>query len=148
MTNKRQVYIQKQTTITVPFHDVDALHIVWHGHYYKYFEIARTVLLCAMDYDYPQMLASSFAWPVIESQCKYRSPLRYGMSVIVQASVVEYIHRLKIEYVVLLEDTGQRLANGYTVQVAVDMKTQTLCLNTPSCFREKIEQAIKQDKKV
>ena len=23
----------------VPFHDVDALHIVWHGHYYKYLEV-------------------------------------------------------------------------------------------------------------
>ncbi|MEZ4452430.1 MAG: hypothetical protein R3B09_23395 [Nannocystaceae bacterium] len=22
----------------VPFHDVDALRIVWHGHYYKYME--------------------------------------------------------------------------------------------------------------
>ena len=21
--------------LEVPFHDVDSLHIVWHGHYYK-----------------------------------------------------------------------------------------------------------------
>ena len=31
--------------IEVPFHDVDALRIVWHGHYYKYLELARTQLL-------------------------------------------------------------------------------------------------------
>ena len=27
----------------MPFHDVDALHVVWHGHYYKYLELAREV---------------------------------------------------------------------------------------------------------
>ncbi|MDH3602364.1 MAG: hypothetical protein OEU26_22345, partial [Candidatus Tectomicrobia bacterium] len=24
----------------VPFHDVDMMGVVWHGHYYKYFELA------------------------------------------------------------------------------------------------------------
>ena len=28
----------------VPFHDIDILGIVWHGHYNKYFELARTAL--------------------------------------------------------------------------------------------------------
>ena len=26
--------------IEVPFHDVDTMHVVWHGHYLKYFEIS------------------------------------------------------------------------------------------------------------
>jgi len=29
--------------LEVPFHDVDALRIVWHGHYLKYLELARTL---------------------------------------------------------------------------------------------------------
>ena len=31
--------------IEVPFHDVDTMNVVWHGHYLKYFEIARCKLL-------------------------------------------------------------------------------------------------------
>ena len=31
--------------LEVPLHDVDVLGIVWHGHYYKYLEAARTALL-------------------------------------------------------------------------------------------------------
>ena len=27
--------------IEVPFHDVDTMNVVWHGHYLKYFEIPR-----------------------------------------------------------------------------------------------------------
>ena len=29
------------TEILVPFFDVDTMHVVWHGHYVKYLEVAR-----------------------------------------------------------------------------------------------------------
>ncbi len=35
----------------VPFHDVDALRVVWHGHYYKYLELARTALFRSSGLD-------------------------------------------------------------------------------------------------
>jgi acyl-CoA thioester hydrolase len=50
----------------VPFHDVDVMEVVWHGYYVKYFELARCALLRRIDYDYPQMRASGYAWPVAE----------------------------------------------------------------------------------
>ena len=37
--------------LEVPFHDVDRLGVVWHGHYFKYFELARTRLLRAIGLD-------------------------------------------------------------------------------------------------
>ena len=27
--------------LKVPFHDLDPLQVVWHGNYFKYFDIAR-----------------------------------------------------------------------------------------------------------
>ncbi len=35
----------------VPLHDCDPLGIVWHGHYYKYLEIARTLLFEGLGID-------------------------------------------------------------------------------------------------
>lgn len=29
--------------LTIPFHDVDVMGVVWHGNYFRYFEIARGV---------------------------------------------------------------------------------------------------------
>ena len=55
--------------IEIPFHDVDTMHIVWHGHYLKYFEIARCKLLDEFDYNYPQMLDSGHCGP--SSMCKF-----------------------------------------------------------------------------
>ncbi|WP_368860434.1 acyl-CoA thioesterase, partial [Klebsiella pneumoniae] len=44
-----------EVSITVPFHDVDAMEVVWHGNYFRYFEIAREALLDQFDYGYRAM---------------------------------------------------------------------------------------------
>ena len=47
-----------EVELTVPFHDVDMMGVVWHGNYFRYFEIAREALLNQFDYGYRQMKAS------------------------------------------------------------------------------------------
>ena len=37
--------LQASVELEVPFHDVDVMHVAWHGHYVKYFELARCALL-------------------------------------------------------------------------------------------------------
>ena len=34
----------------IPFHDIDPMGVVWHGNYFRYFEIAREALLNQIDY--------------------------------------------------------------------------------------------------
>ncbi len=41
---------------TVPFHDVDPLFVVWHGHYFKYFEYGREALMRAHGLDVPRVV--------------------------------------------------------------------------------------------
>ena len=36
--------VEASVRLKVPFHDVDTMQVVWHGHYLKYFEQARQVL--------------------------------------------------------------------------------------------------------
>ena len=112
--------------ISIPFHDVDVMEIVWHGHYVKYFEIARCALLQSIGYDYPQMKASGFAWPVVDLHIRYPRPARYGQTLKVRAMIREYDPRLRIAYVITDAATGQRLTKGSSVQVAVDMRTMEM----------------------
>lgn len=69
--------MQAEVVIEVPFHDVDTMNVVWHGHYLKYFEIARCKLLDQFHYNYNQMLASGYAWPVIESHVRYAQGIQF-----------------------------------------------------------------------
>jgi acyl-CoA thioester hydrolase len=124
--------------LQIPFHDLDPLEICWHGHYVRYFEIARAALLQTIDYDYPEMRASGYAWPVIELFIRYAQPLRYRQRVNIEAFLTEWENRLKIEYLARDADSGKRLTRGYTVQVAVDMRTREMCLESPAILAEKL----------
>jgi len=127
--------------VEVPFHDVDAMNVAWHGHYVKYFEIARCALLRSFDYDYPQMQASGYLWPIVECHLKYIRPALYGQRLRVQATLLEYENRIKIGYRISDIETGERLTKGYTTQVAVDATTRELQFVSPPIVFANIEKA-------
>jgi acyl-CoA thioester hydrolase len=125
--------------VEVPFHDVDAMNVCWHGHYLKYFEVGRVALLRAFDYDYREMQASGYVWPVVEVHLKYVRPALYGQQLDVRTQLLEYENRLKIGYEIVDRGSGVRLTKGYTIQVAVSAATQELQFVSPPVVFEKLE---------
>jgi len=132
--------LKAEVEIQVPFHDVDGMHVVWHGHYYKYFEVARTKLLQSIDYDVHEMKASGYSWPIIETSCKYVQPMLYNQLIQVSAKIQEYENRLKIIYRISDAKTDEKLATGHTTQVAVDMKNNEMCFVSPKILLKKVEE--------
>ncbi len=124
-------------SIEVPFHDIDSMNVCWHGHYVKYFEIARSALLRSFEYD--AMRLSNYLWPVVECQLKYMRPARYGQLLNVSAKLLEYESRLKIGYLITDQASGEQLTKGYTIQVAVDAQTQALQFALPRELLDKLE---------
>lgn len=133
--------ISASVDVEVPFHDVDAMDVAWHGHYVKYLELARCALLRRFDYDYPQMKASGFLWPIVECRLKYVRPALYGQKLRVEASLLEYENRIKIGYVIRDADSGERMTKAYTIQVAVDATTRELQYVSPDVVFKKLEKA-------
>ena len=134
--------LRAEIQIEVPFHDVDVMGIVWHGHYIKYFEIARTALMRKAGMDLDAMALTGCAWPVVTCELKYIRPLRYGQTVRVEAAFLEYEDRLKIAYTVRDAVSRERLTRGTTVQLAVDAKTGDLVPGTPEAVVAAIEKAM------
>lgn len=130
--------IEADIELEIPFHDVDVMHVAWHGHYVKYLEIARCALLDKIEYNYPQMEASGYAWPVIDMRVRYAHPLRFQQKVRIQAKLVEWENRLKVNYIIFDAETGQRLTKGYTVQVAVCMETGEMLYASPDIVYQKL----------
>jgi acyl-CoA thioester hydrolase len=120
------------------FHDIDVMEIVWHGHYVKYLEIARCGLLAQLDYDYPQMRASGYGWPIVDMRLKYVRPATFGQRIAVRCEIVEWECRLKINYLVRDVQTGRKLTSAYTIQVAVDMATQQMQYVCPPVLWQKL----------
>ena len=107
--------------LEVPFHDVDALKVVWHGHYYKYLEIARTELFRSRGIDGSDIIELGMSLVVIESQCRYVSPLRYGDRVQVAAWFRDLTYRIMVDYEVINLTNNVRAARAHTSLVTTTL---------------------------
>jgi acyl-CoA thioester hydrolase len=127
-----------ETEISVQFSDLDPMEIVWHGHYVKYLEIVRDVLLDTIEYNYPQMKASGYVWPVIDVRLRYIHSVTFGQRLKLRAEIVEWENRLKIDYLITDAATGRRLTRASTIQVAVEIASREMCFVSPAVLFEKL----------
>jgi acyl-CoA thioester hydrolase len=135
------VKLSASTEITVPFHDLDPVNIVWHGNYVKYLEVARDALMQRIGYTHDDMLASGFVWPVVEMKVRYLQAARLRQRLRVQATISEFVDRLKIVYEISDAANGRRLTRAHTVQVPVRADTGEMLFRTPPVLRQKIAAA-------
>ena len=134
--------LQAEVEVLVPFFDVDSMDVVWHGHYIKYFEVARCALLERIGHNYTQMRDAGYAWPIIDVQLRYIRGARFNQRIVVRADLLEWENRLKIIYLISDAETGERLTRGSTVQVAVEIASREMLLASPSVFVEAVERAL------
>ncbi|MCF6767511.1 acyl-CoA thioesterase [Thiotrichales bacterium 19S11-10] len=119
------------TEMEVEFYDVDSMRIVWHGNYIKYFEAARCRLLDKLGYNYLDMEHDGFIWPVVDLKVKYIKPINFKQIILVEAAILEYENRLKVQYVIRDKLSDEKLTVGYSIQVAVDQKTSMMLYRSP-----------------
>ncbi len=128
-----------EVEMEVPFQDVDAMQVVWHGNYFRYFEAARSKLLRMINYDYAEMRASNYMWPIIETRVRFVKAVRYRQLIMVGAALMEWENRLKIDYLIRDLHSGARLTTGTTVQCAVDVRNNELQLVSPPILLERLK---------
>ena len=122
----------------VQFFDLDPMQIVWHGNYVKYLEVVRCALLDKIQYNYVEMKASGYAWPIIDMHLRYVGPAAFGQRLRLRAEIVEWENRLKIDYLISDAESGKRLNRASTTQVAVDIASGEMCFVSPPVLFEKL----------
>jgi acyl-CoA thioester hydrolase len=130
--------LSHEIEVVPAFHEIDPMEIVWHGHYVKYLELARTALLGKFGYDYPGMRASGYAWPVVRMELKYVRPAEFGQRLLVRAEILEWENRLRIAYRIRDANSGRKLTEASTVQVAVDLATREMLYVCPPVLWERL----------
>jgi acyl-CoA thioester hydrolase len=108
--------------LVVPFHDCDPLSVVWHGHYFKYLELARTKLLQSVTLDVPDVRGLGFRMYVTDARCRYVWPLRYGQTARVAAWFTDLMPLMRVAYEITNVSEGRRAARAYTTLVVTDAR--------------------------
>jgi len=111
---------ESETELVVPFHDVDSMRIVWHGHYVRYFEYARSALFDDAGIDLHAYYANTgHLFPVVRTTLKHVRPLRYKDRFFCKAKLVEVRRKIVVEFEIRLAEDGTVCTRGSTEQVAV-----------------------------
>ena len=96
------------------------------------------MLLDKLNYNYVDMMESGFFWPVVDISIRYINPARFKQKIWVNAKLVEWENRLKINYLITDIKTGSRLTKGYSVQVAVRISSGEMLLASPPILYERL----------
>lgn len=139
MRKKKHSYCQHFSDYDVQFFDVDSMNIMWHGHYVKYLEMARCAFLESIGYHYDVMKETGFGYPIVQLELKYVKPALFRQKIRIYLSLVEYETCIRFDYRIVDLETGERLTQGSTTQVAVDMRKREMQLQTPDSWQQAVQ---------
>jgi acyl-CoA thioester hydrolase len=108
--------------IRVIYADTDAMGIVYHTNYIRWFEIGRNELVRDMHVLYTEIGKAGFNLPLTQVYCHYHLPARYDDMVLVETDI-EYLKRASVKFTYLIWDENHKniLTKGYTVHACTDM---------------------------
>lgn len=121
----------------MPFFDCDPLGVVWHGHYFKYLELARSAMLGPLGLEGPELVDSGHLMYVSDSRCRHVSALRWRDRVKVTAWLREWEQRLYVAYDVANLTRGKQAARAHTILVITDLHGK-LQWDVPAVLRERL----------
>lgn len=127
----KEIYLEESVELTVLFNEVDSMNVVWHGHYYKYFEAARSKFCQKYKIDMQDFINHKIIAPVSRTDCKYKSPLFYQDKITVK--VICYHHeepKLVFDYKIF-NQKGLLTTVGRTEQLFLDENFQLLFEQPP-----------------
>lgn len=110
-----------ETEIAIRFNEVDALGIVWHGNYIKYFEDGREAFGEKFDLNFQNVYFNEgFVTPIVTVDCNYKQSLKYGDRAIVQTRYIpSRASKIIFEYSIFRASDRVLMTTGKTVQVFV-----------------------------
>lgn len=110
-----------QTKIRVIYADTDAMGIVYHTNYIKWFEIGRGELFRQIDMPYAWIEEQGYGMPLTEVFAHYLYPAEYDQVLLVETEI-GYVKRasIRFNYAIWDENREKVLVEGHSVHAFVD----------------------------
>ncbi len=122
----------------VYYHDTDAGGVVYYGNYLKFLEESRTEFLEKKGLSVAAFHERGFLYAVSECNVKYRSPARYGDTLICEANLKD-LTAVKLIF-------EQKIFEKQTKRLIVEAQVTLVCLNKdfkPSPLSEELQSKLR-----
>jgi len=123
--------------LNVRFSDTDAMGVVWHGNYLRFFEDGREAFGAKYELEYLDVYGNGYFTPIVKSEINHKAPIYYGDKVkLITKYIRQRAAKLIFEYQIENIETGVICATGKTIQVFLRAEERTLDLNNPDFYQK------------
>ena len=127
----------------VNFYDTDAMAVVHHSNYIRWFEIGRVEYLRSIGITLDDMMNDGYVFPITEISAKYHSPGRFDDELLIETTATALTKaKMAFDYRILRKGTGELLVSGHSQNVFTNRETGTIT-RLPAKYYEKLETAMK-----
>lgn len=131
--------------IRVNFYDTDAMAVVHHANYIRWFEIGRVEYLRSIGITLNDLMEDGFVFPITDVAAKFHSPGYYDDDLLIETTATE-LNKIKMafDYKVIREKDKKLLVTGHTQNVYTSRKTGKITRLTEKYYT-KLEEAMKKE---
>lgn len=108
----------------VNFYDTDAMAVVHHANYIRWFETGRVAYLHKYGIDLNDMMEDGYVFPITEVRAKYHSPGRFDDNLVIETRGKSLTKaKMAFTYRIFNRATGTLLVTGFTQNVFTHKET-------------------------
>src|SRR4051812_12997923 len=112
----------------VAFCDTDAMAVVHHSNYVKYFEECRVAWMRAKNMEDTHFPEADVALAVIELKIIHHKPCAFGDELKIQMQVKRESLKLKFRYAIYSSSRDEMIASGETIHVPINKELRPVRL--------------------
>ena len=108
----------------VDFFDTDAMEVVHHSNYIRWFEIGRVDFLRAAGITLGELMADGFVFPITDVSAKFLSPGRFDDVLVIETTPTALTKaKMAFDYRILRKGEDTVLVTGHTQNVFTSRET-------------------------
>ena len=112
------------------FADTDRTGVVYHGNYFRFFELGRSSLLRDAGFPLRQVEADGYVYPIFQLGCDFFRPIDYDAPILVHTRFHElHAVRVDFDYLITHAETGVVLCRGFTRHCATNRKGRPVAVD-------------------
>jgi len=131
-TGTSETGLVDRTSTRIRFSEVDALGIVWHGHFVKYLEDGRESFGNRYGLGYSHVYDQGLLTPMVGLEIDYKLQVGYGEEILIETT---YVHsdaaKIIFRYKIFRRSDGALVLEAKTTQVFLNREGELELTNPP-----------------
>lgn len=134
-----------ESRVRVRYAETDQMGVVYHSHYFIWFEVGRVELLRQLGFSYREMEREDGCFiAVVDARCRYKAPARYDDEIIIRTHLKNVRESLlHFGYEAVCAADGMLLAEGETTHMVID--DNMLRRSIPAKYMTVFQQAVARE---